>query len=238
MTEITVIPIERLDFHLVDWRWPFSRDRSAEIETHFDTLKREKPALWNGRVFLLRDYAISGTTLSGNFFETGFAELLAWRDWGYPDQTIHSCFAMAAIETADKGFMLGVMGEHTANPGNIYFPTGTPDAEDLDGDCVDLDKSVRRELMEETGLRFEQFRFERGWHVVFSNHHIALVKLLRSKESSEQLRSQVLAFLARDAQPEFSDMRIVHGPDDLSPKVPLYVHAFLERIWSDRSLRT
>jgi 8-oxo-dGTP pyrophosphatase MutT (NUDIX family) len=237
MTEATVIPIKRLDFRLVDWQWPFSCDRRAEITAHFDRLKKERPALWNGRVFMLRDYMVTSTALSGNFFETGFAELLAWRDWGYPDQTIRSCFAMAAIETADKSFMLGVMGEHTANPGKIYFPTGTPDADDLFGDHVDLDKSVRRELVEETGLEFEQFRFERDWHVVFSGHHIALIKRLRSQESAEQLRSRVLAFLARDEQPEFSDMRFVHGPGDLTSKIPPYVRAFLEQVWHDRSVR-
>jgi 8-oxo-dGTP pyrophosphatase MutT (NUDIX family) len=237
MNEPTITPIERLDFRLVEWQWPFAHDRAAEIEAHFRTLNREKPALWNGRVFMLRDYEISNDLLRGHFFETGFAELLAWRDWGYPDQAIRACFAMAAIETADKGFLLGVMGEHTANPGKIYFPTGTPDADDLYEDRVDLDKSVRRELAEETGLEFEMFEAESGWHVVFSGHHIALIKRLRSQESARQLRSRVLAFLARDRQPEFSDMRTVHGPDDLTPKIPPYVRAFLEQVWHERRPR-
>jgi 8-oxo-dGTP pyrophosphatase MutT (NUDIX family) len=231
MTEATVIPTKRLDFRLVDWQWPFARDRAAEIEAHFKTLNREKPTLWNGRVFMLRDYQISNALLRGHFFETGFAELLAWRDWGYPDQTIRSCFAMAAIETADKGFLLGIMGEHTANPGKIYFPTGTPDADDLFGDRIDLDKSVRRELAEETGLEFGMFEVESGWQVVFSDHHVALIRHLRSPESAENLRSRVRSFLARDEKPEFSDVSICYEYKDLSPMVPAYVRAFLEKKW-------
>jgi 8-oxo-dGTP pyrophosphatase MutT (NUDIX family) len=232
MNEIKIIRVERLDFRLGNWQWPFSHERRTEIASHFRALKKEKPALWNGRVFLLRNYDVSNAVLRGEFFETGFADLLAWRDWGYPDRTIYSCFAMAAIEAQDNGFLLGVMGEHTANPGSIYFPTGTPDVDDLCGDRVDLDKSVRRELAEETGLEFEQFQAERGWSVVFSNRHIALIKRLRSAESAEHVRNRILTFLARDSQPELADMRVFYGVNDLTPAVKPYVRLYLEHVWS------
>lgn len=231
MNDPTIVPVERLDFRLVGWQWPFANERRIEIASHFESLKQNKPALWNGRVFMLREYELSNGVLRGEFFETGFADLLAWRDWDYPDRSIRSCFAMAAIESADNGFLLGVMGQHTANAGKTYFPTGTPDADDLFGDRIDLDKSVRRELGEETGLRFEEFHSETGWHVVFTDLHVALIKRLRSTESAAAIRERVIAFLSRDEQPEFADIRFFYRTGELTPAVPPYVQAYLRHIW-------
>ena len=238
MNETKIIPIEKLEFRLAEWQWPFANDHSAEIASHFNALKRKNPALWNGRVFLLRDFDVSNAVLRGVFFEADFAELLAWRDWGFLDPSIYACFAMAAIEGIDKGFVLGAMGQHTANPGLIYFPTGTPDPDDLDGECVDLDRSVRRELAEETGLEFDQFQIEPGWHAVFSGRHIAMIKRLRSLESAESVRARALTFLATEKQPEFSEIHIFYGRADLTPAVPLYVRAYLEHVWRDNNART
>lgn len=238
MNETTIILIEKLELRLVEWQWPFASNHRAEITSHFNALKRKNPALWNGRVFLLRDFEVSSAVLSGVFFEVDFADLLAWRDWGFLDQSIHACFAMAAIEGIDKGFVLGAMGQHTANAGRIYFPTGTPDSDDLDGERVDLEKSVRRELAEETGLEFDRFQTEPGWHAVFSGQHIAMIKRLRTSEGAENIRARILAFLAHEKQPEFSDIHLFYGHKDLTPAVPLYVRAYLEQVWRDNNTRT
>jgi 8-oxo-dGTP pyrophosphatase MutT (NUDIX family) len=231
MNETTIIPIDRLEFGLTDWRWPFQRDSRAQISAHFDDLRREKPALWNGRVFLLHDYEISKAVMRGNYFESDFATLIAWRDWGFQDKSIYTCFAMAAVETACGGFLVGVMGEHTANPGKTYFPTGTPDIDDLNGQHINLDTSVRRELAEETGLDVAEFQIEAGWHAVFSDRHIALMKRMRSSDSAEAIRARVLNFLAQEQQPEFSEIRFLYGKDDITSAVPVYVQAYLEHIW-------
>jgi len=230
----TIVPIERLDFRLVQWEWPFASERRDDIATYFAEMQRKKPAIWNGRNFAVRSYEISDSVLRGEFFETGFAELISWRDWGYPDPAIKTAFSMAAIETAEKSYLVGVMGSHTANAGKIYFPTGTPDHEDLVGDIVDLDRSVRRELGEETGLDFDSFKAETGWHAVFSGQHIALIKRLSSEDSADTLGDRVGGYLAKDSEPEFSEIRFIASPDDLTPTVPPYVTAFLEQQWRKR----
>ncbi len=45
-------------------------------------------------------------------------------------------------------FLLAVMGQHTLNAGQVYFPCGTPDPIDVVGDRVDLDASVQTEVLE------------------------------------------------------------------------------------------
>lgn len=229
-----IVNIDRLEFRLVPWEWPFAQNNRQAIASHFADQQRQKPAIWNGRIFMLKGAELSGGVLRGEFFATGFADLLAWRDWDYPDRSVRSCFAMAAIETSDNGFMVGVMGDHTANAGSVYFPTGTADAGDLAGDRVDMDISVRRELFEETGLVFDDFNAEAGWHVVYSGQHIALIKKLRSAEDANALGSRVRNFLASEGEPELSDVRFVYGPGDLTADVPPYVTGFLDYVWCGR----
>ena len=54
MTDISITPIDHLVLSHSDWQWPFAQERRDEIAAHFARLKRVKPALYNGRVLMLR----------------------------------------------------------------------------------------------------------------------------------------------------------------------------------------
>ena len=58
------------------------------------------------------------------------------------------------------------MGQHTANAGRIYFPSGTPDLDDISDGAVDIAGSVARELEEETGLLPGDYRADADWDCV------------------------------------------------------------------------
>ena len=47
-------------------------------------------------------------------------------------------FGMGALRCADGAFVLGEMGQHTANAGRIYFPAGTPDPDDIRDGAMDI----------------------------------------------------------------------------------------------------
>lgn len=227
MTGLRVLPIERLDMTFEPRAWRFADARRADIDAHFARLKRATPAIWNGRVLLLDRHELSGGVLRGRFFETDFASLIAWRDWGFPEASAINCFAMAALRAADGGFVLGVMGKDTVNSGRIYFPAGTPDPDDLNGSTVDLEGSVWRELEEETGLRRDEVTADPGWHAVLAGPRIALMKTMRTPDTSEVLRARILATLSRQSAPELDDIRVVRGPAGLDPMMPEFIRAFL-----------
>ena len=124
--------------------------------------QREKPKIWNGRVLLGRNPVFAGERFSASYFETDFASFLAWRDWGFPDKDVFNGFGMGALRCADGAFVLGEMGQHTANAGRIYFPSGTPDLDDIRDGAVDIAGSVARELEEETGSDAGRLSRERG----------------------------------------------------------------------------
>src|SRR5262245_36660328 len=232
MTDIRVVPLSSLDLRFLPRPWAFAEQRRAEIDDHFGELKRQKPGLWNGRVMLLRDWSLADGCLAGAYFETDFASMLAWRDWDAPDDMVRNCFAQGALRAADGAFLLGVMGAHTANAGKIYFPSGTPDPDDVAGEHVDLCGSVIRELAEETGLSATDVVADAGWHAVLAGMRIALMRPLRAAEPADALRRRILANLARQDDPELADIRIVRAPDDLDPMMPSFIVAYLREMWT------
>src|SRR3954469_7578782 len=115
--------VATLDLKVKPWSWPFAQARRAEISAHFAVQQGEKPQIWNGRVLLGCEPVFTGGHFSASYFETDFAGFLAWRDWGFPDKEVFNGFGMGALRCADGAFVLGVMGDHTANGGRIYFPS-------------------------------------------------------------------------------------------------------------------
>jgi 8-oxo-dGTP pyrophosphatase MutT (NUDIX family) len=232
MTDLPVVPVERLEFRLAPRPWPFAEQRRAEIDAYFARLKRDRPALWNGRVLLLHEWSLADGLLRGAFLETDFASYIAWRDWGFPDAAVTNCFAQAALRAADGAYLLGVMGAHTAGAGTIYFPSGTPDPGDANNGTVDLERGVMRELTEETGLTRDDVTVRPGWHAVLVGPRIALMKAMDSTKPAAALHSHIADYLRSQATPELADIRIVRGVADLDPKMPRFITAYLTAMWT------
>ncbi len=118
-----------------------------------------------------------------------------------------------------------------SNAGSVYFPSGTPDPDDVVGDTVDLAGNLRRELAEETGLSTADVTVAGGWTVVFDGPLIAFVGIVRSPEPADVLRANILRSLHKQAEPELADIRIVRSRADIDPAMPGVVTAFLEHSW-------
>ena len=220
--------VTSLDLPVEKWSWPFAETRSAEISAHFAAKRRAKPKMWNGRVLMGRNPVFAGARLSASYFETDFASFLAWRDWGYPDKDVFNGFGMGALRSADGAFVLGEMGQHTSTAGRIYFPSGTPDLDDISHGAVDISASVARELEEETGLAPDQYRSEPDWHCVFTGPAMAMIRILHVDMTGDALRARIEANLALQQLPELAAIHLVRGTRDLTAAMPGFVTAFIE----------
>jgi 8-oxo-dGTP pyrophosphatase MutT (NUDIX family) len=229
MTPPVIHRVTALDLPVRPWSWPFAQARRAEIDAHFAAEQRKRPALWNGRVLLGRNAHFSGDRLVADYFETDFASFLAWRDWGFPDNGVFNGFGMGALLCNDGAFVLGEMADHTANAGRIYFPSGTPDLDDVKGGKLDIEGSVTRELEEETGLRPGDYRAEPHWDCVATGVAIAAIRILHVNMTGEALRARIEANLAGQREPELTRIQLVRGRDDLSAAMPRFVTAYLDR---------
>jgi hypothetical protein len=230
VSDMPVVSIAKLDLTLAPRSWSFAEQRRTEINDHFAVRRKDKPALWNGRVLLLHDYEIDGAVFRGRFLETDFASLLAWSDWGNPDTTMKNCFSMGALKAADGAFLLGVTGDHTATAGRIYFPSGVTDLQSVRGSTVDLEASMWREVAEETGLMPVDLTAEPNWHTLLVGPRIAHIRILHARESADALRSRILTFLASQEQPELADTHIVRGSRDFDPMIQPVDMAFLNSV--------
>jgi 8-oxo-dGTP pyrophosphatase MutT (NUDIX family) len=228
MTPPRIHRVTTLDLKLEPWAWPFACERRADIEAHFALKQREKPQLWNGRILLARNPVFAKDRFTASYFETGFADFLAWRDWGFPDASVFNGFGMGALKSADGAFVLGEMGPHTANAGRIYFPSGTPDLDDIRDGFVDIAGSVVRESEEETGLTPADYRADDHWDCVVSGASVAMIRTLHVDMAGEALRARIEANLARQPQPELSTIHLVRGRADLTVAMPRFVTAFME----------
>ena len=229
---VSVHRVERLNFEYAPWTWHFADRRRREIDAFFAGESKENPSLWNGRLLLLRDVQFAEQVLSGTFFETDYASLLAALAWEAMGPTVKACFPGAAIFGSDGGLILGEMAPHTRNAGQLVFPSGSVERTDIAGARVDFEGALRREVMEETGIVPGTLTAEHGWHAVRAGPRLPLIKVAHLDEPAEEVKRRIIANLSAQPRPEFRDIVIVRDPSGITDRMPAWVRGFLEHIWS------
>lgn len=227
----TITDVARIAARLEAHDWSFSHQRRADIDAHWARTKAGKPRIFNGKVLLQHACEFSGEVFHARYFETDYADFIAWIHFGYPPPPMRNGFAMAALRANDGAYLLGVMSEHTVNAGRIYFAAGTPDREDVRPDgSIDLEGSAERELIEETGLKADEIAMGEGWTVVLDKVSAACIRPARIDLPGEEARRLILSRIAGEPHPELSDIHLVRSPADLLPdRIPRYVLRYLER---------
>ena len=228
-----IVEAAELDLAFEPSPWRFAENHAEAVAAHWARLREEKPEAYNGSVLLMRRSALmrradGALRFEGAYFETDYANFLAWRTFGDPAEPVVNCFSMAALRTADGAFLLGEMASHTVNAGKIYFPAGTPDLADIFDGKVDLDASARRELLEETGVSAEEAVVGAGWTIVFAPLRIACMKPMTLPLGAAEAKARVEAFLAAERLPELARMHIVRRVSDIDEaRTPVFVSSYL-----------
>lgn len=226
-----IFRVARLEARVAPFDWDFSREREQEIAAHWAGMVANKPALFDGRVLLghaLEHSPENGGALRATYFETGFSAFMAWRDFGFPGARVFNGFAMAALRAADGAFLLGEMAAHTANAGKSYFPAGTPDLGDVEGEIVDLAGSVARELQEETGISIDAGQIDPVWTIVRLGPRVACMRPVRLPMDADTIVARVADFLSREEQPELAGLRVVRNMTDLDAlAAPEFIRVYL-----------
>lgn len=236
MTLPTIIPLTRIDARYAPRPWPWAMENRASIEAYWTKLSAGNPKLFNGRVLIARDRRFDDGIYRAGYFDVDFASFIAWRDAGFPDESVSNGFAMAALRAGDGAYVLGVMGSHTANAGRIYFPAGTPDLDDVTADGrVDLAGSVVRELQEETGLDPDAFTATDTWTAVVDGQRTALMREVRSHLPADALGERIRGWLDRQETPELQGIHIARSPADIDERRMLpFMQSYLRHAFTHR----
>jgi 8-oxo-dGTP pyrophosphatase MutT (NUDIX family) len=228
--------VTRVEARCVPFEWSWPNQNREFIEANWKRRTAGKPKMFNGRVLLLRNVEFQQDLCRNTYFETNYADFVAWIDKGYPDPAIANGFAMGALRGTDGAYICGVMAAHTTNAGRVYFAAGTPDLSDLRPDgSVDLATSLTRELFEETGLSGGDYRVDDEWIVVHRWPTIALLRMVTLPMTAAEGAEKIRANIAAQQEPELSDVRIVRGPEDVDPQgMPLFLQSFFQWAFDQR----
>jgi len=211
----------------VDHDWAFPRENAAAIAAHWQARIARSPGMFDGPVLLCCAQTVVGGVARLDLFATRYATFTYYRHIRHADPAIINAFAAVVPWTADGAVLLGEMGAHTANAGQLYFPCGTPDPDDVRGAGVDLTGSAARELTEETGLVLPEGA-ETAWVLLEGENQFAFLRPVRFPETAAALVARIAAHLDGEAEPELAGMHVVRGAGDIDAvRMPGFVRAYL-----------
>ncbi len=230
----TLIPglhaIDRLDLTVAGGAWAFAEDNAEAIAAHWQDTYARDGASWNGSILMAADVGISGRTLSAKFLRSDFASMMAWRDWGWVDDTVYNLFGSPVIVSRDDAVIYGVMADTTVNPGMIYPPSGSLEVSDITADGrVDVIGSIGRELYEETGLDVDAATTGELW-AVYDGQRLSVARELRFDHDADELVAQIRTHLDAEADPELANIRVFRAPADDRDPLPGYARKLLRHI--------
>ncbi|GEP01425.1 NUDIX hydrolase [Methylobacterium haplocladii] len=226
----TRTPLATVSARLVAHDWAWARDNAHAIDRNWQRRLAERPAMFDGPVLLSQGCTIRGDACEVAFFETRFSRFIAFRDAGSPDANVFNAFSAIVSRTADGAILLGQMGPHTANAGQVYFPCGTPDRDDVRaGGLVDLAGSATREFFEETGLSLPDGAADAPWMLMRGEGQLAFLRPVRFALGADQLLARIEAYHAQEDKPELAHMVVARGASDIDPeRMPGFVRSYLE----------
>ena len=229
--EKQVFEARSLDLRVTDSRWAFAERHDEAIEAHWQRRLSETPAFFNGAVHLLTAYSLSSDgLLSARFVRSDFKSFLYWRETGWPDTTVMDAFGSALIFSPDGHLLLRRQRPRNLNTGLIYPPGGFIDAREVDPQGrIDLEASVAREIMEETGLAAQAIERHDGYLIALAGPVLSIGVRYRSQLHDRELVETARAYIAADTESELADFAMAQRDGNSRElAMPDYAEALLD----------
>lgn len=231
-----VVKVDVLDWRVVGTGWPRAEAARVAVEAHWAARLAQAPQMFNGRVFIMVHHRLAAGRLEARFHATDFASFLAWREGVFSDDSVLDGFSSTLLRTADGGILLGRQTAGHINAGLAYPPAGFIDAADVLPDGrIDLEASVRRELLEEVGVGPEAYRRTPGYYVTFCGAIVAACVPLVTTLERAALLAHAGAFIAQETAPELDSALIVGTLDEVAGlAMPAHARLLVESILAGR----
>ena len=233
-TSDRVIIVAQCKLEVCTAKWDFTARHRAAIDEHWQGRSLANPGFFNGTVHLLADHDLHDGRLSGRLMPVEFASFLYWKDNGYPDPSVRDAFGSALIRSVEGHVLLGRQSAGNLNAGLAYLPGGFIDQRDIQASgAVDIDGSIAREVVEETGLGLKDLERQTGFILTFAGAMVSIGVEYRSPMQAAALKDRVLLHIASDAQAELAGVEIIQGIRDLDRiAMPIYAEILLRQLFS------
>jgi hypothetical protein len=226
--EVATLEVRGFDGEMIQAA-PFDLSVGGEIAAHWRRASAGRPQMFDGRVLLAVDCWIEDGLLRARHAEVAFSAFNWWRA-AAPPGGLRNVFGAGAVVSADGAALVGRMAPGTAAAGLVYFPCGTPDLDDVADGRVDLDRSIEREIAEETGLGEDVLVASELRIAVFVPKVAAYVRRYDCRLPAAELLRRVEDHLAGQAAPELDRVMTVRSPDELGDSAPPYMRLALPRV--------
>lgn len=231
--ETRVFEAATVDLRVTDDPWPFSERYQDKIAAHWERRLRETPGFFNGAVHMLTAHSLSADgRFSARFVRGDFKSFLYWRETGWRDTGVMDGFGSALILSAEGHVLLGRQSAGNLNSGLCYPPGGFIDARDirLDG-TIDLEGSVSREILEETGLAPPTISRTTGYVITVAGPVLSIAAPYYSQLPGAALLREARRHISADAESELADL-VFAAPGDASTELPMpdYARALLRHL--------
>jgi 8-oxo-dGTP pyrophosphatase MutT (NUDIX family) len=222
------IRVSRVHLAVVDDGWPAAENASRAIAAHWERRSAENAGLFDGTIFMMRRFALDEDCLRGEFLQSSFAAFLAWRERVFEDREMRDSFGVAVIRAADGAVVLGRQRGGQLNSGLAYPPAGFIDPEDVRGGMIDIDNSIAREVLEETGLDVSEFARHPGYLVTSCGAIMAIAIEWRAPLGGVDLLHRVQGYIGSVAEAELARVLLARRQADLEHlPMPDYARALV-----------
>jgi 8-oxo-dGTP pyrophosphatase MutT (NUDIX family) len=207
-----VLPVSAADITVLEGSHPLCLSDADDIAANWEREVQANPALFDGEMIFHRSLHLRGDRVEGEAYVVPYSAFLWWRRKSDRSGGAH-LFCYPVLVGADDALVAITMGEHTANPGQVYFAAGSLEPQDVvDGRC-DMEANMRREVLEETGLDLSACRTEPRYHVVRQNRTIVVCKLYFFDLSAEEMVARIEAHMKVAEEQEIAGAVVIRSDD-------------------------
>ncbi len=204
-----IVSVQSCDLSVTDAPWAWAKDNASAIKRFWNKAIVDKPALFNGQVLVMGRHTLSDGCLTGEVHETDYASFLYCKDKGLPAEAgIRNVFGCAVVRSSEGHVLFGRMAPYTAASGRVYPMAGTPDPDDITDGKLDIEGSIRRELLEEAGLAAADATRQQGYMLIEDGGMSALCAVFDFDAPSRDLKARMMAHIDLQEQPELDEIVI------------------------------
>jgi 8-oxo-dGTP pyrophosphatase MutT (NUDIX family) len=227
----TLGDVTEFDCRVTGDGWPWAEANAGKIAAYWLEAVAEKPDLFDGEVLIATEVGIEKSRVVSQHSVIRYSALTYWRHLGFPRADAFNLFGAGVVVTSDGAVLLGRMGAHTANAGFTYLPCGTPDLDDVVDGKLDVEGSIVRELVEETGLDAARLTPSDNKWISWDGPLFACARRYDLDLDATAAEEIVRSHLAAEAKPELENVFFVRSLGELPQlNVPAYAEALLRQV--------